>query len=196
VRDPPVAEGDQMLDPELHATRVVDGHARAEAADATIDEDEGEAFARQLCEGRLRRRRARDEQPVHAPLAQEALEGLPRLEELLAVGEQHHVARGRRAPLRAADDLGVHGVGEVRNDHPERRRPRELEASREGVRAVVELPRRSENPLSRLRPDRDRRVAVQHPRRDRGADAGRVRDVDEPNGFPRRRHARARLEPL
>jgi hypothetical protein len=121
-----------------------------------------------------------DHQAVDPALEHEPREQLPRLLLLEVLCEHDREAELAGPAERAAHQLRVDGVAERGNEQAERARRRPAQAARGRVRPVAELASGVEHPASQLLADRQRRVVVQDPRRDRLRRLRGVCDVGEP----------------
>ena len=180
VPDAGVPESDQVLDGEAHPEGIINCHARSDGTGAAIHQDQRQVGADDVSQHRLRGRRAGDHQTVDPTLQKEPMIGLTGLHELLAVGDQKHVARVGGGPLGAVDDLGVDRVRQVGDHEPDGRRALRLQAPRGGVRPVLELRGRRQDPLTGLGPNSNCWVIVEDTRGDRCPDSRARGHVGEP----------------
>jgi hypothetical protein len=167
VADARVSEVEQVLGGDPGAGGVVQRDA-GKGGGSVVEQHGGDPRARRgdhLPVGRSPgplQQQAVDRAAVHG-----AAECLVAAGESVDVGEQQHVPRLRRGPLRAEHDLAVQRVRHVVHGESERAGAVVPQRPRRVARGVVEVARGGEHPFPGLGPDLEGGIGVEDPGDDR-----------------------------
>ncbi len=199
VGDAAMAAIDQVIHGEPQPVDAVGDHRRhVEAIDRAIDEHEGEPFGLERREISWLVMRGRQDQAVHAPIAQEIDELALLLLGVAGAADDQRVAVALGLLLRRHGEAGPERVGEVADGEAERVGAVVLEVTGEGGGAVAHVLGRALDAGGGLRADAEFLVApAQHMRHRRLRDPEAFGDVLHSHAHSGRQYtARRSLAPM
>ena len=179
-----VSQAGHVLDEQLHRAGLVHHHVVAAVRAAPVDVDVRDGGDAGPVLGDPQRRG--QQQPVDPALLDQVavVTGRPRV--LGRLLHDHDDVAALAGPLqRAALQPDPDRVAQHRDDHGEGAGAALLQGPGQGIGPVALHPRGAQDPLVGLRPDRQRRIAVQHPRHRGHVHARGLGDVHQPRGAPR-----------
>src|SRR5688572_4558432 len=160
-----MAKLDEMLDGSGGALAIVRYHRKVVTrARRAVEQDERDLLAAQLGDGRIGGGAGGDEDPVDAPLAQNAQVAGLALEGVVRVAEDEVVTTRMCGALDTLDDRWEYRIGDVGHEHSESERPSESEAPRERGRPVAEAGGGGDDALARFGQQAELGPPVEHAR--------------------------------